>query len=137
MYVPLPFPFCPKCKKDGRQSYHKPCGGELQVDPETQVVKCSCCRKTWKLLTSGYYCSCGHTFTADEVKDELLLILDACKACVLEIELASEARRRRITLSAEAIGWFVSALLTTLDICAKKVIETVIELVIGWWKARK
>ncbi|MBQ2633256.1 MAG: hypothetical protein IJF88_01585, partial [Oscillospiraceae bacterium] len=82
MYIPMPFPRCPQCGKIGSSGFHRYCGGELEIDPETEMVYCPKCGKKWALRDSRYYCSCGNVFEASEVVEAIEEMLIICRICM-------------------------------------------------------
>lgn len=132
---PLPFPECPACGKDGARAYHRNCGGVMWVDPETEIVSCERCGKSWHIVESGYCCSCGNRFEASEVKDELDRMLRYCLVVAAELQSMMEADRKRKKMSDESLREFV---LETARQVARNagyllnmIVETVVALLTG------
>ena len=70
-FLPLPFPRCNGCGESWTTSYHKGCGGELEVEPGSEAVACGKCNSGWQLRDSRFHCSCGAVFSAVEVSDAI------------------------------------------------------------------
>ena len=95
MYIPLPFPICPQCNKNGEQSLHTKCEGLLEIDPDSNSVHCIKCDKKWDIWDSVYHCSCGHTFKAVEVKKAVEDVVELCQLCAEELDLLQAAYWKR------------------------------------------
>jgi hypothetical protein len=90
--VPLKFPHCPACGTDSPQSFHKDCGGEIQLDPHSNYVHCTRDGKSWLIWDTKYHCnnsSCGHVFSANEVYSEITKMLKDCER-LLDILMSQE-----------------------------------------------
>ncbi|MGW3248315.1 hypothetical protein [Streptomyces sp. NPDC001070] len=72
-WVEFPFPECPDCSRSWATSRHRNCaeGGDLDVDPDKSLVRCTGCRATWGVWKTNFYCACGHQFKSSEVRAAL------------------------------------------------------------------
>ena len=135
MKLPLPFPYCPKCEKQHSISYHKDCGGALEIDPETEIVYCPKCGKNWDSWDSEYHCRCGNTFEANEVKKSVNELIEDCRECaeLLELETRAYWKRKRITEESKRgfISDFIKGLGYSLGKAAGYVIEKIVEFVVS------
>ena len=129
MYLPLPFPPCPRCKKESNQGYHRNCGGKLEVDPINEMVVCLKCNEHWNIWDSTYYCSCGHKFTAVSIASEVKTILLLCKVCMDEIERQQQAQKKLHKLSKASMRNFLCGFFESLGFVVGSVIGTAIETV--------
>lgn len=134
MLVPLPFPPCPACHSSGKQSFHRKCGGLLEVNPDSYEVFCKKCGTHWLLTKSKYYCSCGYSFEAEEVKEKLDYIIELCKICAKELELGKESEQFRIGALKGSIRVFVSEILNGLGMLSGMLLESIIQAVLEFWK---
>ena len=112
MKIPMPFPYCPKCKKKSLESYHhKPgCNGLMYIDPDTEMVSCSKCSDEWLIWKSTYHCSCGHIFKASEVKEEVNSLIQDCKYAAAMILLDQKAYWKRKQMTQESKTKFFTGL---------------------------
>lgn len=102
MYIPLPFPTCTQCNKNGNKSFHTKCGGLLEIDPACDDVHCLKCNKNWNIWNSVYHCSCGHTFKASEVKKSVEDMIELCQLCAEELDLFQSAYWKRKQLASNS-----------------------------------
>lgn len=126
----MPFPKCTKCGSDGRQGYHRHCGGELEIDPLTELVFCPKCQSTWKIWDTTYYCACGYKFTSNDVYETIKELIAMCYLCVKEIEEQQKAKNLQKTLSKNSIRAFLFDFFERLGYIAGIAIGTVIDTVI-------
>ena len=133
MYIPLPFPKCPKCNKMSEQGYHHNCGGELQIDPKTEMVFCPKCRKEWEIWNSSYICSCGHTFTSSDVVETLKDLLLACNICVAELQRQQEAKRDREAITKASLRSFFENFFGKMGYFTGIAVGTIINAVINFF----
>lgn len=133
MFITLPFPPCPVCHSGAERTFHKNCGGLLEVDPYTYTVKCAKCGHTWPIKKSRYYCTCGYSFEADEIKKKLNTILELCRIYAKEYELELEAKRFREKESKASLEDFISGVLKGLSIISGVVVESIIQFIVKLW----
>lgn len=126
MYVALPFPKCKSCGKSSCQGYHHKCGGALEINPDNNMVHCPRCGATWNIWNSGYNCSCGATFTSEDISDSVNDMLLLCKICMIEIRKQQEAQNIRKTLGQESLRFFVTSLCERLGYYVGTAVEVVI-----------
>lgn len=126
MYVSLPFPKCKSCGKSSSQGYHHNCGGALEIDPDSQIVHCPKCDTSWNIWKSGYYCSCGATFTSNDISDSVKDMLLLCKLCMKEIIEQQELQNKRKRLGEESLRSFVNGLFERLGYGVGIAFETVV-----------
>ena len=127
--VPLKFPHCPVCNTDSPRSYHKDCGGELNIDPYSQHVHCLKCCRSWHINESNYYCSdCGNVFSAEEVNDELKKMLAECERLLDIMESRNEAIAERLFLGKSSFRRFVMSFAETLGKSAGYLVEIIVGL---------
>lgn len=107
MFIPMPFPKCPKCAKLGENGYHRKCGGALEINPDTNTVKCPKCDKKWDVWDSKYYCSCGNEFTSSEVHGAVEDMLMICKICIDNIAEQQQSQARRNKLAEDSVRSFI------------------------------
>ncbi|MFI2632320.1 hypothetical protein ACH5A2_18270 [Streptomyces collinus] len=90
-WLDFPFPSCPGCARSWETSAHRDCPatGNLNVDPDTERVRCEGCSDIWDVADSRFYCLCGHQFSAAEVADALAEMIRA--AAVLDRLLRQNA----------------------------------------------
>lgn len=97
MWLSVAFPTCPKCNNNSHKCYHRNCPNgakkPMEIDPDTSFVHCPSCDSKWEIKDSNYFCSCGYTFTATEVSDEINAIIYNAKI------IANELRRTAHTIS--------------------------------------
>lgn len=129
MLVPLPFPPCPACHSNGKQCFHRKCSCLLVVDPDSYDVFCEKCGTHWPLIESKYYCSCGHSFEAEEVKEKLDYIMELCKICVKELELERAAKQSRIDDLKDSVMGFISGILKSLGMLSGILLESIIQVI--------
>ena len=136
MLVPLPFPPCPVCHSNGKQCFHRNCGGLLEVDPDSDSyeVFCKKCGKHWSLINSKYFCSCGYSFEAEEIKEKLDYIIELCKICAKELELESKSKQLRIDVTKDSVGVFISGILKSLGMLSGMLLESIIQVILEFWK---
>lgn len=69
MWLPFPFPQCPKCGEQWAYSYHRDCEnrGRIELNPDSTECRCEGCHLTWPVHRTRFYCSCGHNFGSDDV----------------------------------------------------------------------
>lgn len=138
----MPFPYCRRCKKKYPNSYHNSsnCHGLLEIDPDTEIVRCTgTCKKSWKIWDSEYHCSCGEVFKAREVKKSVDELIDDCRLCAKELELMQSAYWRRTSLAKESGRDFVKDILNNLGYTVskmagyafEKLVDFVMELTFG------
>ncbi len=130
MRISLPFPKCPKCKTDSNNSFHKNCGGKLEIETATDNVYCTKCNDNWNIWRSVYNCSCGHEFSAHEIKKTLVEVLASCRICAEEIAARNAAQRKRITQSETSLRNFLSSFFEKLGYSFGITIGTLIETVV-------
>ncbi|MFE7836505.1 hypothetical protein ACFU53_10745 [Streptomyces sp. NPDC057474] len=72
-WVEFPFPECPDCNRSWSTSRHRKCsvGGDLDVAPDTSMVRCTGCQVIWSVWKTNFYCACGRQFESSEVKSAL------------------------------------------------------------------
>lgn len=126
MYVALPFPKCKSCGKSASQGYHHNCGGALEINPDSNLVHCPRCGKTWNIWDTGYICSCGATFSSYEISESVQDMLLVCRMCMNEILQQQEAQRRRKELGQESLRSFVNGICERLGYYAGVAVETVV-----------
>lgn len=116
MNIPLPFPYCNKCKQKYPQSYHgdNDCDGLLEINPSTEEVYCTKCGHHWNIWNSHYRCRCGNTFHATEVKEAVDELIEDCQLCAEELMIIERARSLRIQLANQSADSFISGLLNKL-----------------------
>jgi hypothetical protein len=86
-WYPLPFPKCPSCSKAWASSSHRGCsaGGQLEVEPWHENVRCVGCGVQWRLRASTFYCTCGAIFTADQVDAAVSELIRATRGLYEEL----------------------------------------------------
>ncbi len=135
MYVPMPFPRCSKCGRDGNQGYHRNCGGALEIDPLQEIVYCPKCRAHWEIWDTTYYCTCGNEYTSHDISDTTKELLVMCNLCMKEIEAQQKAKNLQKTLSKNSIRAFLIDIIERLGyiagIAVGTVIDTVMKLLFG------
>lgn len=123
MYVPMPFPYCNRCRKKHPNSYHNynGCHGLLEIDPSTETVRCTGeCKKTWNIWNSEYHCSCGKVFVAKEIKNSVNELIEDCRLCAEELALMQDAYWRRANLAKESKRIFAGDILSSLGYTVSK-----------------
>lgn len=130
MYVPFPFPQCPKCGKKSEQGYHhnNDCGGNLEINPNTEQVHCPKCGKIWNIWDTKYICNCGNEFTSEEITDTIEVMLLMCKLCLSELERQQKAKDKRKELTESSMKAFVNGFFEKLGFAAGIGIETLVQL---------
>ena len=97
MWLSVAFPTCPRCNNNANKCYHKGCpkGAKhpMEIDPDTAFVRCPTCDKKWGIKESNYFCSCGYSFSANEVSDEINAIIYNAKI------IANELKRTAMTIN--------------------------------------
>lgn len=134
MLMPLPFPPCPVCHSNGKQSFHRKCGCALQVEPDSYEVFCNKCGTHWPLNESKYYCSCGYSFEAEEVKEKLDCIVEVCKICAKQLELEKASESSRLVIIKKSIGDFIAEILKGLGMLSGMLLENIIQVILELWK---
>lgn len=116
MYVPLPFPYCNKCRRKWPESYHftSGCHGLLEIDPDKKKVCCTKCKRTWDIWESEYHCVCGEVFTAHEVQSAVEDLIEDCRLCAEELTLLQSAYWKRVDLAKDSKKVFVEKTLREL-----------------------
>lgn len=132
MYVPLPFPKCPKCNKASKQGYHHNCGGNLEIDPQNSIVHCPLCNRSWNIWDSSYHCSCGNRFTSSDIVASVKEVLMLCDICMIEIQKKQQAEFRRKKLCKESIRTIINSALTKLGYVTGVAVESIIQTIIKW-----
>lgn len=130
MYVAMPFPKCKCCGKSSSQGYHHDCGGALEIDPVSKRVHCPKCGHIWDIWDTGYYCSCGATFTSYDIEDSVNDMLFLCKMCMNEIIKQQDARDRRKKMGEESLRSFVNGFCERLGYYAGVAVETIVSTLI-------
>ena len=129
MRMPLPFPECPSCHSSAKQCVHSDCNGKLEIDPSTESVYCQntyCSNRKWNIWSTTYKCSCGHEFTAKEIKYALNDMLEACRSLVSELERRDFDRERRKGLGKSSFKEFLFSFMRSLGSLAGLAVETAI-----------
>jgi hypothetical protein len=69
-WLPFPFPECPRCHQQWAYSYHHECprGGQVEVDPDSRLVRCEACRTDWNVASNQFICACGNKFNTADVQ---------------------------------------------------------------------
>lgn len=132
MYVSLPFPKCPKCNKASKQGYHHNCGGSLEIDPESKMVHCPECGRTWNIWESNYYCSCGNRFSSDDVAESVYEMLMLCKVCMIEIQKQQRAEESRKKLCENSIRSVINEIFNKIGYVVGVAVESVIQTIMKW-----
>ncbi|WP_217165825.1 hypothetical protein [Streptomyces sp. AC512_CC834] len=65
-------------------------GGGLEVDPDRSRVRCTGCRRTWRVWETSFHCSCGRRFEAKEVEEAVRELIRV--ASLLARVLAQQAQ---------------------------------------------
>lgn len=100
LWMPLPFPRCPKCGQSWVRCYHKDCytGGEVVVEPYSREAKCDGCGRQWAVMNTNFYCSCGYVFHSRDVENALTtaeLLRQALLQQIRDMDEATLRIRRR------------------------------------------
>lgn len=87
-WVSFAFPRCSSCGREWATSRHRGCyrDGELKVDPDQKVVLCAGCSENWNVFQTQFYCTCGHIFSASDVRDVLNETIRAAQLLARVIE---------------------------------------------------
>ncbi|MGI6462811.1 MAG: hypothetical protein ACOX04_04205 [Candidatus Scatomorpha sp.] len=131
MKVALPFPKCPKCETESSLSYHKDCGGKLRIETSTDEVYCDKCDHHWNIWESNYYCSCGHTFSAEQVHNTLTSVLVFCRVAAEELSAQDSARQQRLKYSKSSMRKFFEGFFQQLGYSFGIAIGTIVESVLS------
>ena len=131
MRVSLPFPKCHSCGKDSVISYHRNCGGKMQVEIQTDEVYCEKCKHHWNIWDSKYHCSCGAIFEAREVRKALMEVLACCRACADELADMDKAKKERTTESKKSFRSFVSGFIEGIGYSFGLSIGTIVDVIIS------
>jgi len=135
MLIPLPFPKCYNCYMNYNESYHKDCGGVLEIDPKTLEVYCkSNASHHWNIWTSQYHCSCGNVFEAKDVKYAVDEIIENCKLCAEELDLMQQAYWRRKEMSRVSQRNWAEKFFYSLGYISGGIIERLVDLVLSLFK---
>ena len=129
MKIPLPFPKCKSCGQTAPQSYHRHCGGRLFVEVTNDTVYCEKCHKSWNAWSSTYYCTCGSSFKATEVRAALMEVLACCRVCAEEIAAREAAKKKREALSEASLRSFLDSFFERIGYSFGVAIGTIIEAV--------
>lgn len=132
MYIQLPFPLCPKCHNKTMDSFHKNCGGKLQINPSINEVYCPKCNKKWNIWDSNYYCSCGNVFTAKDIYNELKNILELCQLCADELNMQSMAKRKRVELVYSAKRSYVEKFVKSVGYVAGVLFQNIVRIIMDF-----
>lgn len=134
MYVPLPFPYCRNCKRRWPESYHfsPGCNGALEIDPDTKVVHCTKCSRTWDIWESEYHCACGAVFSAQEVQGAVEDLIADCRLCAEELELMQSAYWKRKDMSEKSMRSFIEKALNEVGYTTSKMAGYVVEKLINF-----
>jgi hypothetical protein len=133
LWIPLPFPNCPRCNSSWVRCYHKNCvlEGEILVEPHLGQAKCGGCEKNWILMETTFHCSCGHVFSAGSVSEALSTASLIRQKLLKQIEGMDKAEIRiRQTVSHSFSQWLeemsykLGFTLGTIATYLKKWIET-------------
>lgn len=129
MKIPMPFPKCKSCGESSPRSYHRNCSGRMLIETTTDVVYCEKCEKCWGIWDSTYYCTCGSSFTAEEIHSTLLEVLACCKICAEEIAAQDSARSKREKISEISLRAFLSKFFEQIGYAFGVAIGTIIDSV--------
>lgn len=129
LYLPLPFPACPRCAQSWATSLHRGCGGEMEVEPDSRSVRCDRCYDSWLVTDSTFYCSCHHSFTAMEVRDAIDSLIHTCRRLVAILETSEHAEAAFTRRSEESLRGFTAEILRGLG----KAAGFVVERLLGKW----
>ncbi len=129
MKILLPFPRCEKCYKFSKYSYHRGCGGVLEIETTSDEVYCRKCKKHWGIWDSNYYCSCGNCFEATEIRKSLTEVLVCCRICAEELAAQETAKRQRLESSQQSLRAFFSSFFEKLGYSFGVITGTIIEIV--------
>ena len=132
MQILLPFPTCPNCTKKSNTSYHKDCGGQLRIETTNDEVVCTKCNCHWNIWASKYYCTCGHCFSANEVKTTLIELLAACQVCADEIAAQNAAKQARTKVSETSLRTFLNRFLEKLGYTFGLAIGTLVNAAVDY-----
>ncbi|MEX3653890.1 hypothetical protein ABFW14_12200 [Mycolicibacterium fortuitum] len=122
-FLPLPFPACPGCNNSWKTSFHRNCGGEIEVEPITRAVRCGSCDNRWIVYDSTFYCSCGNVFSAQEVHKAIDELMSMCLRLIDIIEESEAADKLRKTRAESSLRIFTSELVRGLGAAAGFAIE--------------
>lgn len=91
MRVDLSFPQCRKCGYRADTCFHENCSSNsntpLLIDPETKLVYCRSCHKSWQVDQSTYHCNaCGSIVTANEITNEIDYIIKLAKLLAAQLK---------------------------------------------------
>lgn len=131
MKITLPFPNCPQCDTKAPSSYHRGCGGKLRIETSTDEVYCDKCNHHWNIWDSSYYCSCGHCFSANEVRFTLTAVLVGCRAAAEELSAQNAAKQARIKISERSLRSFFESFFERLGYSFGVAVGTIIESAIS------
>lgn len=135
MYIPLPFPFCSQCNKKGNESFHRNCGGLLEINPDNNIVRCKKCNEKWNIWKSTYYCTCGNTFKASEVKKSVEDTIELCQLCAEELELRELAYWKRKKMATESKRTFVEKFFRGLGYISGMLFEKLVDYALQLFEA--
>lgn len=108
MYVPMPFPYCNRCgKKWGGTAVHSVCGGELELDPDNRVVRCTRCSHSWQICDTLFHCPHEHVFAATEVETSINELIEDCRLVAEELVILQRSFSRRKAMGEESRREFV------------------------------
>ena len=127
MRITLPFPTCPQCDTKSPTSYHTDCGGRLRIETSTDEVYCDRCNHHWNIWASNYFCSCGHCFSANEVRFTLTAVLVGCRAAAEELSAQNAAQQARAKISERSLRSFFESFFERLGYAFGVAIGTIIE----------
>lgn len=126
-WLPFPFPKCPRCGEEWAYSYHHACpqGGQVEVEPDSRLVRCESCREGWTVWDNKFICSCGGTFQTADVQAAIEDIIATARlfAYIVENNQREVARAREMGSGSllvwiqgisQAIGGHIGGLLGTI-----------------------
>lgn len=129
MKIPIPFPKCNSCGEAAPKSYHRNCGGRMNIETTTDVVYCNKCNSHWNVWDTTYYCTCGSAFKATEVRTALIEVLACCRVCAEEIVAQQQAQKKREKFSEISLKSFLSKFFEQLGYSFGVAIGTIIDAV--------
>lgn len=94
-WIQFPFPQCPKCGQFWVSSRHSGCatGSSVELDPDARRIRCPGCSASWQVWETTFHCSCGNTFTSDQVDEAIRKIIASASALARAIEQQREEIR--------------------------------------------